>query len=404
MSDNSSAPHSKAWGIYLGVALILVAFNLRPVFSSLSILLFPDIADSTGMSGLQAGLLTTLPVLCLGVFAPLAPFGASKIGAERTMFLALIILAIGTALRGFGTLSALYTGSILAGIAIALGNVLMPSLVKRDFPHHIALMTGLFSMALCGGAALAVGFTVPIKQLLNGSWQLTLAAWAIPVLVVILLWIPQLKSHSGEGAKGRYKVQGLLRQPIAWQVTFFMGLQSALAYSVFGWLAQIIVERGISPEKAGIITSVSILIQVVSSLIMPIIAGRRSSQSGICVFLSSTAGIGLTGFLLAPLSTIWIWVVLQGIGQGGLIAVAMVIIALRSHDASVASHLSGMAQGFGYCIAAIGPFLVGIIHQITGGFTATAGLFLALCIGASLFGYLAGRPIAIPIKAQRIDN
>lgn len=403
MSGNLSAPRSKVWSIYLGLALILVAFNLRPVFSSLSILLFPDISNSTGMSGFQAGLLTTLPVLCLGIFAPLAPFGASKIGAERTMFLALIVLAIGTALRGFGSLPALYTGSILAGIAIALGNVLMPSLVKRDFPHQIALMTGLFSMALCGGAAFAVGFTVPLKHLLHESWQLTLAAWAIPVLLVILLWIPQLKSHSGEGARGRYKVQGLLKQPIAWQVTFFMGLQSALAYSVFGWLAQIIVERGIPAEKAGIITSVSILIQVVSSLIMPIIAGRRSSQSGICVFLSCTAGIGLAGFLLAPISTIWIWVVLQGLGQGGLIAVAMVIIALRSHDAPVASHLSGMAQGFGYCIAAIGPFLVGIIHQVTGGFTATIGLFIALCLGAAVSGYLAGRPITIPIKAEPID-
>ncbi|UXN05632.1 CynX/NimT family MFS transporter [Bartonella sp. HY761] len=403
MSGYSNAQRSKAWSIYLGVSLILVALNLRPVFSSLSILLSPDISNSTGISGFQAGLLTTLPVVCLGIFAPLAPWGASKIGAERTMFLALIVLAIGTALRGFGPLSTLYLGSILAGAAIALGNVLMPSLVKRDFPHHIPLMTGLFSMALCGGAAIAVGFTVPLKHILNGSWQLTLAAWAIPVLLAIILWLPQLKSHSGQGAQGRYQVKGLLRQPIAWQVTLFMGLQSALAYSVFGWLAQIIVERGIKPEQAGIITSVSILIQVVASLIMPLIAGRRSSQSGICVFLTSIAGIGLVGFILAPISTIWIWVVLQGLGQGGLIAVAMVIIALRSHDAPVASHLSGMAQGIGYCIAAIGPFLVGIIHEASGGFDATAGLFVALCLGAAFTGYLAGRPKTIPIKAERID-
>lgn len=402
MSSNLHAPRSKAWSIYLGLALILVAFNLRPVFSSLSILLFPDISDATGMSGFQAGLLTTVPVLCLGIFAPLAPFGASKIGAERTLFLALIVLAIGTALRGFGNLPALYISSILVGAAIALGNVLMPSLVKRDFPQNIALMTGLFSMALCGGAAFAVGFTVPLKHMLHGSWQLTLAAWTVPVLFAIFLWLPQLKSHSGEGARSRYKVSSLLKQPIAWQVTLFMGLQSALAYCVFGWLAQIIVERGIEPEQAGMITSVSILIQVIASLIMPIIAGRRSSQSGTCIFLSTIAGIGLTGFLLAPLSTIWIWVILQGLGQGGLIAVAMVIIALRSHDALVASHLSGMAQGFGYCIAAIGPFLVGIIHEATGGFTATAALFGTLCLGAAISGYFAGRPITIPVKAEHI--
>ncbi|WP_165644587.1 MFS transporter, partial [Oharaeibacter diazotrophicus] len=164
--------------LLVGAALVLVAFNLRTVFSSLSSVL-PDIARDLGLDGLFVGLATTLPVLCLGLFAPFAPRLAMRFGAERVVLVVLFLIAAGAALRALPLPAALLGGSMLAGAAIACGNVLLPGLVKRDFPDRAALMTGLYTMALCGGAAAAAGLTVPIERA-TGSWSLALAAWALP--------------------------------------------------------------------------------------------------------------------------------------------------------------------------------------------------------------------------------
>lgn len=389
--QKTSTTRGTLTSIILGFSLTMIAFNLRPVFSSLSVLL-PDISADLGMTGTSAGILTTLPVLCLGLFAPLAPYLSQRIGSEKTLFLVLLLLAVGLALRGTGNFSLLYVGAVFAGGAIAMGNVLLPGVVKRDFPHQLALMTSLYTMALCGGAALAVGLTVPLKTLFGGSWQMALAFWVAPVILVMILWLPQLKGPGLHAAKDRYQVKGLLRDPLAWQVTFYMGLQSSLAYCVFGWLAPILQERGLAGAQAGKLISFSIFIQAAACLITPVIAGRRASQSGLNVLLCLLATAGLTGFIFAPLSTVWLWVVVQGVGQGGLIAAAMMMIVLRARDAHVASHLSGMAQCIGYCLAAFGPLLVGLVHDWSGGFQWCSVVFAGFGLGAAIAGYLCGRP------------
>ncbi len=175
---------------WLGLSVMLIAFNLRPIFSSLSVLL-PEIIRQTGLSSASAGYLTTLPVLCLGLFAPLAPRLAQRYGVERTLLGVVIVLGLGTALRGYGDIGALFAGSALAGAAIAVGNVLLPSLVKRDFANHAATMTGLYTMTLCGGAAVAAAFTLPITHALGNSWTIGLGVWVIPVVIVALVWAPQ---------------------------------------------------------------------------------------------------------------------------------------------------------------------------------------------------------------------
>ncbi|MBF9234874.1 CynX/NimT family MFS transporter [Microvirga alba] len=376
--------------VLLGVSLILIAFNLRPVFSSLSVLL-PEIMQATGLSPSSASLMTTLPVLCLGLFAPIAPILARRYGAERTILAVLVLLAFGTGLRGLASVPALLVGSVFAGASIAIVNVLLPGLVKRDFPTHAAMMTGLFTMALCAGAASAAGFTVPLEHLLNGSWPLALAAWAIPVVVVTLLWAPQALLSKGHARGVGPHVSGLWRDKLAWQVTLFMGLQSALAYCVFGWLAPILRERGLDAVTAGVVVSVSVLVQMAACLLVPSIAVRGRDQRLINVALVVCAVIGLLGCLFAPLSTVWIWAMVQGVGQGGLIAVAMTLIILRSPDAHVAAQLSGMAQGVGYVLAACGPLIVGFLRDWTGSFRSTAILFLAIGLGAALCGLGAGR-------------
>ncbi|MDR6664674.1 MFS transporter [Rhizobium sp. 1399] len=385
----------------LGASLVLIAFNLRPVFSSASALL-PEIRTELGLSPLGASLLTTLPVVCLGAFSPLAPRLAQRIGSERTLLGVLLLLTLGTALRGLSSVPLLFFGTALAGAAIAVGNVLLPGLVKRDFAANTALMTGFYTMALCAGAASAAGLTLPIEHALGSSLEGALAIWALPALVVGLIWLPQVFASSRQARRSGFRVEGLWRDKLAWQVTLFMGLQSALAYCVFGWLVPILRERGLDGVVAGGIVSVSVMVQAAACLIVPHIAVRGRDQRLINVTLCAFAVVALLGLLFAPLSTVWVWAVLQGIGQGGLIAAAMTAIVLRSRDPHVAAHLSGMAQCVGYLLAAIGPFIVGLIRGWTGSFAWCAVLFVALGLGAAFNGWRAGR--ALHVNARTIEK
>ncbi|MGN6550285.1 MAG: CynX/NimT family MFS transporter [Pararhizobium sp.] len=385
--------------LLLGLGLVLIAVNLRPVFSSASVLL-PEIIDRTGISAVGAGALTTLPVLCLGVFAPLAPWLSGRIGPERTLLGVLALLAVGTALRAFG-LVPLFLGTGIAGACIAVGNVLLPGLVKRDFSDRAALMTGLYTMALTGGAALGAGLTVPIEHWIGGGFPPALAAWALPAAVVAVVWLPQALSGGTRVRASGVTVTGLWRDPIAWQVTAFMGLQSALAYCVFGWLAPILRFRGLDAATAGAVVSASIVVQVVSCIVVPPIAVKSRDQRTVNVVLALLATVALFGFLFAPLSTVWIWAVIQGAGQGGLIAAAVTMIVLRSPDSHVAAHLSGMAQFVGYLLAAVGPLVVGVIRSVTGGFAATSVLFLVVGLGIAVSGLGAGRSRLVSAWAER---
>ncbi|MBB3460839.1 CynX/NimT family MFS transporter [Rhizobium sp. BK377] len=385
----------------LGASLVLIAFNLRPVFSSASALL-PEIRTELGLSPLGTSLLTTLPVVCLGAFSPLAPRLAQRIGSERTLLGVLLLLTLGTALRGLSSVPLLFFGTALAGAAIAIGNVLLPGLVKRDFAANTALMTGLYTMALCAGAAGAAGLTLPIEHALGGSLQGALSVWALPALFVGLIWLPQVFASSRQARRSGFRVEGLWRDKLAWQVTLFMGLQSALAYCVFGWLVPILRERGLDGVVAGGIVSISVMVQAAACLVVPHIAVRGRDQRLINVTLCAFAVVALLGLLFAPLSTVWVWAVLQGIGQGGLIAAAMTAIVLRSRDPHVAAHLSGMAQCVGYLLAAIGPFIVGLIRGWTGNFAWCAVLFIALGLGAAFNGWRAGR--ALHVNARTIEK
>lgn len=391
---------SRAVEIITGLSLVLIAFNLRPVFSSASALL-PEIIAQTGLSSLRAGVLTTLPVVCLGVFAPIAPKLAQRIGAERTLLGVLLLLALGTALRGFSSLPLLFLGTALAGACIAVGNVLLPGLVKRDFASRTGMMTGLYTMALCAGAASAAGFTTPLQHAFGGSWSLALGAWATPALIVALIWFPHAFFRKVRTKHAGFRVEGLWRDRLAWQVTFFMGLQSSLAYCVFGWLSPILRDRGLDGVTAGVVVSVSVMAQVVTCLGVPSIAVRCKDQRLVSVTLVAFAIIGLLGMLFAPLAGVWYWAIIQGIGQGGLIALAMTIIVLRSPDSHVASHLSGMAQCIGYMLAAVGPLLVGLIHNLTESYSATAVLFVLIGLATAFFGWGAGR--ALHVGARTVD-
>ncbi|MCR6479332.1 MFS transporter [Variovorax sp. ZS18.2.2] len=382
--------------ILLGASVVLIAFNLRPVFASLSVVL-PEIIQATGLSATAASLLTTLPILCLGVFAPLAPWLGRRFGTERTLLGCMVLILVGTVLRGTGNIPLLFLASAIAGSGIAVSNVLLSGLVKRDFARQAALMMGLYTMAVCGGAASAAGLTVPLEHALGGGWTYALAMWAVPALLVTLIWAPQALPLKPVASESGFTVQGLWRDRLAWQVTLFMGLQSALAYIVMGWLAPILRERGLGGEMAGYVVSLSVMTQVVTCLVVPALAVRLRNQRGLGVVLALLTVSAMLAMLFAPLggAWVWTWAVLLGIAQGGTFALALTMIVLRSRDSHVAAHLSGMAQGVGYMVAACGPLLAGLLHGWTGSFRASAWLFVGLGIALVIAGLGAGRTLYV---------
>lgn len=376
--------------IFLAFGIVLVALNLRPALSSLAPVLI-DVMRDTGLTASGASLLIMAPILCLGLFGALAPALARQLGTERTILVLLLVLAVGTALRGLPTIPALLAGSILAGAGIGVVNVLLPGLVKRDFPDKAAAMTGLYTMALCAGAAAGAGATVPLADAMAGSWAGALGMWVVPVLVAAVVWLPQLPPRRATPGHAVHHTASLLRDPLAWQVTSFMGLQSSLAYSTFGWMAPILRDRGESALEAGLIVSVSTMVQMVAALVAPVLAARGRDQrfaTTIAVGLSLT---GLLGCLFAPLSSVWVWAVVLGLGLGSSFAMALMLIVMRSRDSHVAARLSGMAQSIGYTIAAGGPLLVGFLHDWTGGWSAVGVLFTVICLGSVVAGLGAGR-------------
>ena len=388
----------RPWLLLLG--LILVALNLRPALSSMAPML-SEISKTLGLSAAQAGLLTTLPVLCLGLFAPLAPVLARRFGAERVVLGILLMLAGGIMLRSsFGEVG-LFAGSVLAGASIGVIGVLLPGIVKRDFPKQAGTMTGVYTMALCLGAAMAAGATVPLSEHFDKNWALGLGFWMVPALVAAIFWLPQVGQKHGAHHVA-YRVRGLLRDPLAWQVTLYMGLQSSLAYIVFGWLPSILIGRGLTPTQAGLVLSGSVIVQLISSLAAPWLATRGKDQRpAIVIVMAMTLG-GLFGCLYAPIDGLWGWAILLGLGQGATFSLALTLIVLRSRDAHVAANLSSMAQGFGYTLASMGPFAVGVVHDWTGGWSAVGWIFGVIGLGAIVAGLGAGRSLYVQVQSEKV--
>ncbi|WP_085673567.1 MULTISPECIES: MFS transporter [unclassified Pseudomonas] len=388
----------RPWLLLLG--LVLVALNLRPALSSMAPVL-GQVAAGLGLNASEAGLLTTLPVLCLGLFAPLAPVLARRFGSERVILGILLTLALGIVVRSALGAAGVFIGSVMAGASIGIIGVLLPGIVKRDFPRHAGTLTGVYTMALCLGAAMAAGATVPMTQHFDDNWALGLGFWMIPALLAMLVWLPQARQGHGLH-KAAYRVRGLWRDPLAWQVTLYMGLQSSLAYIVFGWLPSILIGRGLSPTEAGLVLSGSVIVQLVSSLGAPWLATRGKDQRLAIVIVMLVTLAGLFGCLYAPVDGLWGWAVLLGLGQGGTFALALTLIVLRSKDAHVAANLSSMAQGVGYTLASMGPFAVGLVHDLTGGWAAVGWIFAVLGVGAIVFGLGAGRALHVQASSEKL--
>jgi len=373
------------------LGIVLLAANLRPALTGVAPLIGQIRAD-TGISNGVAGLLTTLPLLAFGLLSPIAPRAARRFGMERVLLACLLVLTAGILLRWAG--AALFLGTVVLGAAIAVANVLLPSLVKREFPEHAGPMTSVYSSSLGISAALAAGVSVPLAQLDGISWRGALAVWALPALLAGVAWLPQLGRSdrpADQSARRSPGVRDLWRSPLAWQVTLFMGLQSLAYYVTLTWLPEILHAEGMSATRAGWMLGLSQAVAIVTMFLAPMIAGRRPSQRGVVVVAVGMSGVGALGLLVAGSTAGILWVVLLGLGQGASFSLALTFFALRAPDPGHAAALSGMAQSVGYLLAAGGPFLFGVLRDVTGAWKVPLALLLTVTLCLLIAGLGAAR-------------
>ena len=382
--------------------MILVGLNLRPALSSLAPLL-PRIEGEGELSVLTLSLLTTLPVLCLGLFAPFAPWLARRLGMERSLALGLIVLSAGLALRGLTNASTLFIGTLLIGAAIGVLGTLLPALVKRELADSADLMTGVYTMALCLGGALGAGFSIPLADALD-SWSLSLMSWTSFALTALIAWwwvMPQpAPNHQHKTSKGH--ARALLGQPLAWHVMLLMGSQSSLAYIVFGWLPTLLVRQGYNEHEAGWLMAASIMVQLISAITAPWLARMGKDQRPAIIFALSLVGLGLFILLLGPASLRWPGAILLGLGQGGSFSLALTLIVLRSGNPHIAGELSALVQGGGYTLAAMGPLAVGLMIDADISIQGITWVLLTVLAFAASMALLAGRQQRLEINDKGV--
>ncbi len=383
--------------VLLGVAMVLLAMNLRPAAAAVGPLIDRIRAD-TGLSGLGASLLVALPVLCFGGLAPLATVLARRVGARVTLAGALALIAGGLGVRLAPGLACLFLGTVLAGSGIAIGNVLLPVLVRRNFPGRTGLMTALYTTALIGMAALASGLAVPVANALGGGWRPGLGIWAAPALIALVLWLAELRHGSPEEDAPGERMAGastLLHDRIAWALTLFFAIQSASFYATLSWLPSVFQSHGASEAEGGLLLGVSVAVGILTALTVPALAARSRDQRALVVVFTMCVAVAWIGILAAPMAAPYLWVVLLGLGQNALFPLALTMIVLRGGTVTSTAGLSTLVQSVGYLLSAAVPFALGALHDATGSWTAPVIVLLALVVPQVLTGLAAGRRVEV---------
>ncbi|MFF8936471.1 CynX/NimT family MFS transporter [Streptomyces paradoxus] len=415
---------TRAWTMRLLVlGIVLSALNLRPAITSLGALL-EEVRDGLGMSGSVAGLLTSVPPLCFAVFGVMAPRLARRFGAGAVVCAGMAAIATGLLVRPYaGGTAGFLAGSALALMGIAVSNVLMPVIVKHWFPDRVGSMTGLYSMALALGTALAAAVTVPLTDTLGGSWQTGLALWAGLAVAAVLPWLPFVRGRAtpagaGEGAAAATtQTRGpssppaeharvetprlrMARSRTAWALAVFFGLQATAAYITMGWMAQIFRDAGVPAGTAGLLLAVTMVMGVPLAFVIPRLATRLPHQGPIVLALGVCGLAGYAGLYLAPAAGAWAWALLLGVANCAF-PLALTMVGMRARTGPGVAQLSAFAQSTGYLISIPGPLLVGVLYQHSGGWGLPIVLMSALMIPQMVVGFLAGRDRTVEDEAAR---
>ncbi|WP_340399258.1 MFS transporter [Paenibacillus sp. FSL H8-0079] len=389
--EHSSA--SKRFGLLLAGIIVIAATMRSPITATGPVV--EMIRSDTGIGHTMAGLLTSLPLLAFAAVSPFAPRLAKRLGLESALLIAIVIVTLGVALRLLPSVLALYAGTAILGCGIALSNVLLPSLIKRDFPLRVGIVTGLYSVSMNIFGAIASGMSVPVAGATSIGWRASLGMWALLSILALLLWLPQVAAGrqrmlyvatQSEGTPVRLRTSSL-----AWFITLFMGLQSLIFYTTITWLPEILAEQGFSPTSAGWMLSLMQMVSVPVTFIVPILAGRTQDQRVLTTVTCSSLIVGYALLLSGLPSLVTIGVTLAGIGAGASFGLVTMFFVLRTKDARQAASLSGMGQSIGYMLAAVGPLLFGMLHDWTKGWTLPLLIQVLLAIALLIAGIQASK-------------
>ena len=411
--------------------ITVLAFNLRASITSLPPV-FPELSARLGLSATAITVLATIPVLCFGLFSGVAAPLSRRFGEERVLLGSLALVAAGLVLRGVLPGSLLFPGTVLACGAIALMNVLLPSMIKRRQPERAGLLIGVYLLSLAVGAVFGSLLAVPVFRdtaragWLGGPVRFSLWLWAVPAAVAFVVWLPQWRYRpagrpgvlrarpEAGGQRSRPEAGGqwsrpeaggrvaVTRHPLAWQVTAFMGLQSLSYYATLSWLPTLLRDRGATAAHAGDLLALMNLGNAVTALLVPVLAHRMAAQRLLVVPTVLATAAGIAGALYGPLGSAWAWILLLGLAQGSSLGLAIFFTMARAPNAVGAASLSALAQGWGYLLATAGPLAVGLLHASTGGWDVPVGLLLAVCAAQMVAGWLAARGRVLPLAAPAV--
>ncbi|VFS83563.1 Inner membrane transport protein YeaN [Raoultella planticola] len=387
---SSVLPSTGRRHLLLIAGILLIASTLRVTFTGAAPLLDAIRADY-GLSTAQTGMLTTLPLLAFGLVSPLAAGVGRRLGIERSLLVALVLICLGIGLRSLPSTALLFGGTAIIGCGIALGNVLLPGLIKRDFSQHVARMTGAYSITMGGAAALGSAMVVPLA-LAGFGWHGALLMLMVFPLLALLVWLPQTRKTAtapltGSGAMHN---RGIWRSALAWQVTLFLGINSLVYYVIIGWLPAILQSLGYSEAQAGSLHGLLQLATAAPGLAIPLILHRLKDQRAIAVIVALMCAISACGLWFWPGQAV-VWTLIFGFGSGATMILGLTFIGLRANSAHQAAALSGMAQTIGYLLAACGPPLMGKIHDANGDWQIPLIAVALISVVMALFGALAGR-------------
>ncbi|EMA3752855.1 CynX/NimT family MFS transporter [Salmonella enterica] len=377
-------------GALLIAGILMIATTLRVTFTGAAPLL-ETIRTDYGLSTAQTGLLTTLPLLAFALVSPLAASIARRFGMERSLFAAMLLICAGIALRSLPSAALLFAGTAIIGCGIALGNVLLPGLIKRDFSQHVARLTGAYSLTM--GAAAALGSALVVPLALHGfGWRGALLMLMLFPLLAFLIWLPQWRTTRSANLSSSRALheRGIWRSPLAWQVTLFLGLNSLIYYVIIGWLPTILISHGYSEAQAGSLHGLLQLATAAPGLAIPLILHRFNDQRWIAALVSLLCATGAAGLWFVPGQAV-IWTLLFGFGSGATMILGLTFIGLRASSAHQAAALSGMAQSVGYLLAACGPPVMGKLHDASGSWYLPLSGVTVLAIVMAIFGLYAGR-------------
>jgi CP family cyanate transporter-like MFS transporter len=381
------------WFLFAG--LVFFALNLRgPIVAVAPVL--AEIRDDLGLSAATAGLLTSIPVLCFALATPLAAALIGRAGPERAVLVSLVGILVGTLLRAQGGFGVAVAGTVVIGIAITVGNVVVPVVVRRDFPApRVGIVTGAYTATLNVGAMLTSLGTAPLADLLG--WRAAITAWAVLVVVAIIVW--------GQAVGWRRSVLGdrgpsfdvfepppshsaSWRSLTAWLLMLAFGGQAFSYYGITTWLPTILHDlEGLDARSAGASSAVFQILAVVGALGVPLLASRW--RPGSVVALVGVLWLAMPVGLLVDPSLWYLWSVIGGAAQGGGITIVFIIIVRMSRSDDQARGMSAFVQGGGYLLAATGPSIVGAVHEATDGWSAPLLVVAGSVLTLIAFGLVA---------------